>query len=118
MAALPLSQYGSTYSGAFTNLVFFTQAPHYAPPCPASTPSANDENLGRHCTQPRRKEMKMKMTIEVKMKTKIKKKRNQNPNLYEEEIHLAIGIQWVVAHIWPNNADIFFGASVLVLRCV
>ncbi|KAH1055844.1 hypothetical protein J1N35_033909 [Gossypium stocksii] len=28
MAAPPSSQYGSTYSGVFTNLIIFTQAPH------------------------------------------------------------------------------------------
>lgn len=39
MGATPLDQYGSCYSGAFTNPIFFTQAPHYASSYHISTPS-------------------------------------------------------------------------------
>ncbi|MBA0662657.1 hypothetical protein Goklo_006739 [Gossypium klotzschianum] len=39
MAAPPPNQYGLAYSGAFTNPIIFTQAPHYEPMHPDFTPS-------------------------------------------------------------------------------
>ncbi|MBA0561130.1 hypothetical protein Golob_017981 [Gossypium lobatum] len=45
MAAPPPGQYGSTYFGAFTNPILFTQAPQLAPHLYVSTPS-----LGFFCT--------------------------------------------------------------------
>ncbi|KAH1072864.1 hypothetical protein J1N35_025192 [Gossypium stocksii] len=39
IVAPPPGQYDSTYTGAFTNLVILTQAPHYASSYPTSTPA-------------------------------------------------------------------------------
>ncbi|KAK5839984.1 hypothetical protein PVK06_008844 [Gossypium arboreum] len=137
MATPPLDQYDSTFFNVFTKPIIFTQAPRYALPYPATTPSigmfftpsptpayytpmstttpmyppltyllptTQDDNLGRYRTQPQRKEMKINTTVEVKTKTK--KRKSWNPNLYKEEIHLAIDANRVVTHIWPDNIHV------------